>query len=219
MTAIAGLHGWQFRCIVTDGNGNRKPSKVATLKVVPKITQQPKNATVPVSDIATFTVAATGKGPLKYQWQSRKDATAAWSNSGQPGAKTATLEVTVLAGLHGWQFRCVVTDANGMSWGTRAATLKAVPKITKQPKSTTAKAGSVTTFTVAATGKGPLKYQWQSRKNASSAWSNSGQPGAKTATLEVTVLAGLNGWQFRCVVTDANGMSWGSNPATLTVTK
>ena len=218
VTAIAGLHGWQFRCIVTDGNGNQKPSKVATLKVVPKITQQPKNATVPVSDIATFTVAATGKGPLKYQWQSRKDASTPWSNSGMPGAKTATLHVTTSTGLHNWQFRCVVTDANGMSWGTRAATLKVVPKITK-PANATVKAGSKATFTVSATGKGPLKYQWQSRKNSSSAWTNSGQSGAKTPTLEVNAIAGLNGWQFRCVVTDANGMSWGSGVATLTVTK
>ena len=215
----AGLHGWQFRCVVTDADGASTASNYATLKVVPKITQQPKNATVPVSDTVQFTVAATGKGPLKYQWQSRKNSSTAWSNSGLPGAKTATLSFPATTGLHGWQFRCVVTDANGMSWGSNAATLKVVPKITKQPKSTSVKAGSVATFTVAANGKGPLKYQWQSRKNASSSWSNSGQSGAKTATLNVNALAGLNGWQFRCVVTDANGMSWGSNPATLTVTK
>ena len=134
-----------------------------------------------------------------------------------PGAKTAKLQVTTGTGLHGWQFRCVVTDGNGMSWGSRAATLKVVPKITKQPADTSVKAGKQATFTVAATGKATLSYQWQSRKNSSSAWSNSGMPGAKTATLKVDTVAGLNGWQFRCVVTDGNGMSWGSRAATLTV--
>ena len=91
------------------------------------------------------------------------------------------------------------------------------PAITTQPKNTTAKAGITATFTVAANGKANLSYQWQSRKNASSAWSNSGQTGAKTATLQVDVIAGLNGWQFRCIVTDGNGQKNESNAATLTV--
>ena len=210
-----GLHGWQFRCVVMLGNGKTKVSNPATLKLVPKITKQPKNATVPVGDIAEFTVAATGKGTLKYQWQSRKNASSAWSNSGMPGAKTAKLQVTTSTGLHGWQFRCVVTDGNKMSWGSNPATLTVVPKFTTQPKSVYADPGTQAKFTVVAIGKAPLSYQWQSRKNSSAEWSNSGQPGAKTATLQVDALAGLNGWQFRCVVTDGNGQKWGSAAATL----
>ena len=62
---------------------------------------------------AVFTVTAIGKATLKYQWQSRKDANSAWTNSGMPGAKTATLRVPATLGLNGWQFRCVVTDGNG----------------------------------------------------------------------------------------------------------
>ena len=215
--ALAGLNGWQFRCVVTDVNKKTAVSKAVTLTVVPKIKTQPKNQTVPVGNTATFTVEATGKATLTYQWQSRKDASSAWSNSGQSGAKTKTLSVATLAGLNGWQFRCVVTDGNGKSWGSNAATLTVVPRITKQPASITKAVGDTATFTVEATGKAPLSYQWQSRKDANTAWSNSGQSGAKTKTLSVATLAGLNGWQFRCVVTDGNGKSWGSNPATLTV--
>ena len=215
VNAIAGLHGWQFRCIVTDANGESTPSSHATLYIVPKITKQPKNATVPVNDIAEFTVAATGKAPISYQWQSRKNSSSEWSNSGLPGAKTDTLQVTALAGLHGWQFRCVVTDGNKMSWGSNPATLTVVPNFTTQPKSVYADPGTQAKFTVVAIGKAPLSYQWQSRKNSSAEWSNSGQPGAKTATLQVDALAGLNGWQFRCVVTDGNGQKWGSAAATL----
>ncbi len=217
VTALAGLHGWQFRCIVTDGNGLPAESKPATLTVKPAITKQPANTSAEVGDTAQFTVTANGKAPLKYQWQSRKDSSSAWSNSGQPGAKTATLNVTALAGLHGWQFRCIVTDANGQSAESNPATLTVRPKITTQPKNATATVGSIAKFTVSANGKATLKYQWQSRKDSSSAWSNSGLPGAKTATLNVTALAGLHGWQFRCIVTDANGQSTESKPATLTV--
>ena len=217
VTAIAGLHGWQFRCIVTDGNGNPTESKPATLTVKPAITTQPKNTTATVGSQAIFTVAANGKATLKYQWQSRKNASSAWSNSGQPGAKTATLKVDTIAGLHGWQFRCIVTDGNGQKTESKEATLTVKPAITTQPKNTTATVGSKAIFTVAANGKATLKYQWQSRKNASSAWSNSGQPGAKTATLEVDTIAGLHGWQFRCIVTDGNGQKTESKEATLTV--
>ena len=214
VTATAGLHGWQFRCLVTNNKGTT-PSNPATLKVAPKITTQPKNTSAQVGNVAEFTIVATGKAPLKYQWQSRKDSSSTWTNSGQPGAKTATLHVTATAGLHNWQFRCVVTDANGQNWGSAPATLSVSPKFTTQPKSTYAAPGTEATFTVAAVGKATLKYQWQSRKNSSAEWTNSGQPGAKTATLKVTASAGLNGWQFRCVVTDGNGKSWGSAPATL----
>ena len=88
-----------------------------------KITTQPKSIYSAAGTTAKFTVAATGTGTLKYQWQSRKDSSASWANSGQTGAKTATLSVSVSAGLHGWQFRCIVTDANGSTATSNAATL------------------------------------------------------------------------------------------------
>ena len=62
-----------------------------------------------------------------------------------------------------------------------------------------------------------LKYQWQSRKNANSNWSNSGQTGAKTTTLSVATTNGLDGWQFRCIVTDANGSSVESDIVSLSI--
>ncbi|MBR5659914.1 MAG: hypothetical protein IKX10_11015 [Lachnospiraceae bacterium] len=225
VSALAGLNGWQFRCIVTDGSGQKVTSNAATLTVAqsaPKITSQPVSATVSVGTTAKFTVAATGTGTLTYQWQSRKNSTSSWSNSGQSGAKTATLSVSAIAGLNGWQFRCIVTDASGQSVASNAATLtvtQAAPKITTQPANKSVTAGTTAKFTVAATGTGTLTYQWQSRKNSSATWSNSGQSGAKTATLSVSVISGLNGWQFRCIVTDGNGQTVTSNAATLTVTQ
>ena len=143
------------------------------------ITTQPVNATVEVGDTATFTVAASGSGTLSYQWQSRKDSSSTWSNSGQSGAKTKTLSVATTAGLHGWQFRCIVKDGSSQKT-SNTVTLTVTPKITTQPTNAYAEPGKTATFTVAATGKAKLTYQWQSRKDASSAWSNSGQSGAKT---------------------------------------
>ena len=214
----AGLNGWQFRCVVKDAAGQTAVSSAATLYIIPKITKQPADASVTVGGTAKFTMAATGKATLTYQWQSRKDSSSEWANSGQTGAKTATLSVKTTAGLHGWQFRCVVTDGNGRKSATRAATLKVLPKITTQPGMVSATAGEVAKFTVAAIGKAPLSYQWQSRKDSSSSWSNSGQTGSKTETLSVATRLALNGWHFRCVVTDANGQKVYSEEATLLLT-
>ncbi|MBR6366132.1 MAG: heparinase II/III family protein [Lachnospiraceae bacterium] len=215
----AGLQGWQFRCVVTDGSGRKVYSDVVTVNVtgIPKITTQPTNKTVTVGDTLTYTVVATGKATLKYQWQSRKNASSAWTNSGQSGAKTSKLSVATIAGLHGWQFRCVITDGNGQRVCSNIVTVSLVPKITKQPSAASVKAGTKLTLSVAATGRATLKYQWESRKNSSAEWKISGQSGAKTANLTVATLAGLNGWQFRCVVTDGNGQKAYSNVITLSV--
>ncbi len=217
VTALAGLHGWQFRCLITDGKGNTRATDAYTLTVRPKITSIPKYASATVGETATFTVEATGAGTLKYQWQSRKDSKASWSNSGMSGAKTSTLSVPVVAGLNGWQFRCIVTDGNNMQSVSSEAQLVVIAKITKQPNNATVSAGKTATFTVEATGVSPIKYQWQSRKDSSASWANSGQSGAKTPTLSVAAIAGLNGWQFRCVVTAADGKTIATKTVTLNV--
>ena len=112
---------------------------------------------------ATFSVVATGKATLTYQWQYRKNSSASWANSGQTGAKTATLKVATTSALNGYQFRCIVTDGNGKkvtsSTVTLTVTQAASPTITTQPSSKMVVAGSTATFTIAATGKATLKYQ------------------------------------------------------------
>lgn len=218
VSVTAGLHGYQFRCVINDGGITpEKTTNVVMLAVRPKITTQPQNKTAAVGSSAVFTAAATGKGPIKYQWQYRKNESYAWAYSAQSGNRTDTLSVATTAGLHGYQFRCVVTDANGMHSYTSAATLSVRPGITTWPKDASVSVGSNAVFTVAATGKATLKYQWQYRKNESTAWANSGQSGCRTATLSVATTSGLNGYQFRCIITDGNGMKSYTTAATLTV--
>ena len=217
VTVKEGYDGYQFRCIVTDGNSQQTISDTATLMISPKITAQPTDASVTVGTRATFTVEATGEGTLTYQWQYRKDNTREWANSGQNGNKTATLSVATTAGLHGYQFRCIVTDGSGRQLISNVATLALAPGITAQPEDTTAEAGSKAKFTVTATGKATLTYQWQYRKDDTREWTNSGQSGNKTATLSVSTTTSLNGYQFRCIVTDGNSRESYTNAATLTV--
>ena len=217
VSTTAALHGYQFRCIVTDGNGQKTYSSAATLTLKPRITTQPVDKDLLVGSTAKFTLTATGKATLKYQWQYRKNASSEWANSGQTGAKTDTLLVSTTAALHGYQFRCIVTDGNGQQTYSKTVTLTLKPRITTQPVDKSVKAGSTAKFTVAANGKATLTYQWQYRKNASSEWANSGQSGNKTATLSDAAKANLNGYQFRCLVTDGNGRTTASNVVTLKV--
>jgi hypothetical protein len=98
---------------VTDGNGQKSYSKIVTLTLKPRITTQPTDKSVTAGTKAQFTVAATGKATLTYQWQYRKNSSSAWADSGQSGNKTATLTVATTKSLYGYQFRCIVTDGNG----------------------------------------------------------------------------------------------------------
>ncbi len=217
VSATMGLNGTQFRCVVKDKYGATVTSNAATLTVVegPRISSNPASVTTSAGMTATFRVAASGSG-LTYQWQSRSSG-GSWGNTSMTGSKTATLSVTATMGLSGVQFRCVVKDKYGATATSNAATLTVVerPMISSNPVSVTKTEGQTATFKVAASGTG-ISYQWQSKAPGGS-WGNTGMSGNKTATLTVNATLGLNGVQFRCVVTDKYGNSAISNAATLTV--
>ena len=90
-----------------------------------------------------------------------------------------------------------------------------LPKITQQPVSYKA-TGNTATFSVTATGN-IAAYQWQYRTSSRATWVNTSASGAKTATLNVSVTASKNGYQYRCIITDQVGLKAFSDAATLTV--
>ena len=72
-------------------------------------------------------------------------------------------------------------------------------------------------FTVTATGTG-LSYQWQFLPTGSGTeWSDTSATGAKTNQLTVQALSYRNNYQYRCVMTNGDGVKTTSLPATLTV--
>ena len=215
-TATLGMNGRQFQCLVTDGSGTKATSP-ATLTVVASgtITAQPAGCTVPNGGTAKFTVKALGSG-LKYQWQWRANSSGTWANTTLPGCNTATLSFTASDGMNARQYRCVVTNPSGKGNTSNAATLTVKgEQIVTHPSDVTASANGTAKFTVKALGSG-LKYQWQWRSGSSGAWANTTLNGYNTPTLSFTATSGMNGRQYRCVVTDAGG-SINSNAATLTV--
>ena len=212
-------NGYQFRCVVSDNAGNNVTSNAATLYVTADITiiSQPADIKAAAGTIVSFSVVAEG-ADLKYQWQTSKDGGSTWVNSGMTGYKTNTLSVSAIGDRNGYQFRCVISDSNGGSVTSNAATLtieaSSDTQITSQPEDVTAAAGSTVTFSITATGDG-LKYQWQTSKDGGVMWVNSFMTGYNTDTLTVSAIGDRNGYMFRCVVTDKTGGSIISDAALL----
>ena len=76
-------------------------------KFVPHITTQPVDAVGAIDDSVSFTVVANNvKG---YQWQYSTNNGTTWSNTSQPGNKTATLTTTATSGRYNWSIRCEIT--------------------------------------------------------------------------------------------------------------
>ena len=86
--------------------------------------------------------------------------------------------------------------------------------ITSQPQDFTGELNSYATFTVEARGEG-LTYLWESYDGTK--WGKTNFATSKTDTLKVKITAVRDGKQYRCVVTDANGNTVASEPATLHV--
>jgi hypothetical protein len=178
---------------VTSGN--------ATLTVIepPVITGQPQSLTVSLGADATFTVAATGAGPLDYRW--RKDGTLL------PGETNASLVISnvTLASGGGYQVR-VSNVAGSVISASASLTPVLVPVITEQPQSRVAREGASLIFRVAATGA--TGYQW--RKDGASV------VGATNTTLTLTRVSASSAGIYSVVVANPTTNTVSSN-ATLVV--
>ncbi len=79
-----------------------------TLTLRTLITEQPENQNVIEGEEATFSVNASGRGALTYQWQ-QLNSSGSWENI--PDATSATYTITdTTTAISGNQYRCVVTS-------------------------------------------------------------------------------------------------------------
>ena len=222
-------NGYLFRCVVSDEYGQTVESESAKLTVeeLPTlvITTHPEDAVVPVGEIAEFHVAADGED-LSYQWQLSRDKGLNWVNLNGtkfPSALTEDFEIKGSKSNNTNLFRCVVSDLNGESVTSNSAELiVATPGtlvITSQPEDATAAAGEYAEFHVTAIGEG-LSYQWQLSRDNGLNWANLSKtkfPSALTEDFEIKGSKSVNGYLFRCVVSDESGQKVTSSRAKLTV--
>ena len=196
--------GAQFAVVVSNSAGN-VTSNAAILTVIspPVVTAQPVTQTVAAGQTATFSVTATGSGPLSYQWKKNG------ANIFGAMASTYTTPATT-ASDNGAQFSVVVSNPAATVTSAIAILIVNVPpSITTQPTSQTITAGQTASFSVTATGTAPLSYQWQ--KNGAAI---SGATSASYTTPAETTSD--NGAQFTVLVSNSAG-SVTSNAATLTL--
>ena len=211
VTASATRDGRQHRVIITDEAGNTVTSEAATLSVVYiMITSQPESVTAFNGTKVTFSVEAQGVGELSYVWQYRNPG-GSWKNY---GSTQQSITVTASATRNGRQHRVIVTDEAGNTVTSEPATLTVeMIRIISQPQSVSAVEGTKVTFSVEAEGVGELSYVWQ-YKNPGGDWKNYG---STQQSITVTASATRDGRQHRVIVTDEDGNTITSEPATLTL--
>ncbi len=217
--ATLGRSGYQYRCVVKNSVGTAW-SKAVTLTVEeavakPVITKQPVSTQANENSTAKFTVTVQGKY-LTYQWQYRTSSSGSWSDASASGNKTATLSVPATYNRNGYQYRCVVKNISG-TVNSNAATLTVIPAeptLMSGPEDAQVYEGETAIFTVEADGNG-LTYQRQYRKPGGS-WNKATAPGNQTATLQVPATMSRNGYEYRCIVSNAGGQLI-TEPGLLTV--
>ncbi len=172
----------------------------------------------PPGNTEVFHAGVEGSG-MSYQWQYRVSAKAPWRVATANGNQTASLKVPITPGRNGFQYRCVITDVDGNVSFSKIHTLVVGP----EPGQAAGEAGSENTDQKAIFHAGVeesgLSYQWQYRVSGDALWRVATATGNQTATLRVPMTPGRNGYQYRCVMTDAEGNVRLSDVHTLTVTQ
>jgi hypothetical protein len=167
-------------------------SSDATLTVVVPVTilVQPENQVIFAGDSATFSVLADGTPPLSYQW---------WFNSlpisgATESAYTATKAQPANIGSY---VATVANAATSTSSVPAFLMVLAPPSIVTQPQDTNVFPGQPTSFTVAASGTAPLRYQWL--------LNDAPIAGATASTYSLPSAAATNAGLYSALVTNAIG--------------
>ena len=122
--------------ISTPSNATTYTANFQTTALAPSITTQPTNQTVTAGDTATFTVVASGTGPLTYQWK---------RGTTNVGTNSATLTLTNAQTGDAGSYTVVVTNSAGTAT-SNAATLSVNAVTLRDPENP---AGAVAGLTYA----------------------------------------------------------------------
>ena len=197
-----------------------KPEK--TLPLAIRIQPSKTIKTNGTDKVRLSVVAANGKEPYSYQWQSAPvDEDESYNdlsdNDMISGAKSGELSFMTENTSKTEYFRCIITDADGNSKISKSCkvTIEHVPltvSIKKHEKSINAKGQTQINIEISVTGgKTPYTYKWQKSPSTFSYqpkeldWEdveNLNQP-------KISISKSTNSQEeiYRCVVTDANGDS------------
>ncbi|MDZ4796512.1 MAG: hypothetical protein SGI83_19765, partial [Bacteroidota bacterium] len=193
-----------------------------TVNQLPVITVQPTPATQTICPgfNVTYSVTATGTGPLTYQW--RQGATNLVNNIQISGANTNTLTISNVNSANTGSYTVLVTGicAPALTSIPVVLNVATAPVISTQPANSTVCVGQSASFTVATVGSvpPPTIYQWEVSTDAGVTWTPLTTGGSYTATFTIpATVIGQNNSRYRVRVTNSCGQSTTSASATLTV--
>ena len=219
------VDGRQLYCVVKDQYGNSVQTDTVTLSMKSgplTITAQPQNVYANYGDRVSFTVKATGGTvPYTYRWQYRNNSRD-WTNISQAdwatGADTHTLSFNVDGNefTHGYQYRCIIIDAEETQVTSDAVRVIRPFTITTQPRNAFVRMEDTAVFSVGvAGGKAPYTYSWETfyKPRTPGDWVPAlaskfpGMSGSDTSQLKVVIDERHfeREYRFRCVITDADG--------------
>ena len=196
--ADAGLYD-----VVVSNAVDSKVSSSATLSVdtAVAISPQPESTTAILGGSASFTVGATGDGPISYQWY--KDLVPI------PGGTGATLTIASAGTSSAGTYSVSVSNlVSSLASQPASLTVYTPVSITAQPQDTPVNEGANATLSVLATGSSVITYQW----------SKDGVdiPGATAASYVISVAKPVDAGSYRVLVANPAG-SVSSSSAVLTV--
>lgn len=207
------MNGNQYRCIASALCGSTN-SNAATLTVNTgaAITAQPSGATICTGQNTNLCVTATGSN-LTYQWQSATSCAGPWTN-----IAGATTNCYLASPVSNTSYQCIVNSTScpgAVTSNCATVTVATAVGISVSPANQTVCEGATATFSVTASGSG-LTYQWQLSTDGGGTYSNiAGATNSSYTTAATT--ASMNGYRYRCVVSNGVCTPGTSGAAILTV--
>ncbi|MCD8120107.1 MAG: InlB B-repeat-containing protein [Lachnospiraceae bacterium] len=175
-----------------------------------EIVTQPEDITAYDGETVYYTLEAEGAG-VSYQWQYSTNSGTTWVSS---VGTSASYKVDVYTRKNGYLYRCIVSDVYGNELTSDIVELAVVVfEITEQPQSVTADYGDTVTLFIEATGKS-VGFLWQYSTDNGVTWFDSTN---SSSDCEIEAEQSMNGYLYRCIVTDADGNTLVSEEAKLTV--
>lgn len=120
----------------------------------PVITQSPQSQSVLEGATPQLSVAASGTGPLGYQWR--------FNGTSIPDATNSSLSFSFAIAENEGDYDCVVNNTGGSAVSALARLGVMVPvSVLIPPTSGIVTQANTASFTVAARGSAPVRYQWR----------------------------------------------------------
>lgn len=162
----------------------------------PSLTTQPAAVTAPYESTATFSAAATGTGPIAYQWYANGQALS--DGAGISGSQSSTLVLSAVKAAQAGSYTVVVSDDIGSATSEPAAlSILGTATFATPLSPLTVSSGSAVYLSAPASGTGTVSYQWE--------LNGVPIPGATGAALLLTGVTAAG--QYTLVASDETGES------------